>query len=135
MKQVFDPIRKLWVAATPEEIVRQTWILRMIEQSQFPRSLLAVEKQLSSLPYLEGEVPDRRIDLLSFMKVEDDFKPLLLMECKASALTQEALSQVIAYNHYVKAPYVAIVNLEEIMLYSKGKIWTFLPSFKELIYG
>lgn len=125
-------IRKMWVAATPEEIVRQTWIRKMVEQLQFPQELLAVEKQLKSFA-CEGSCPDRRIDLLCFMKEKDQLKPLLLIECKEGQLMQEALNQVIAYNDYIKAPYVAIVNLGNIILYSDSKMSTSLPSFPELV--
>lgn len=116
MKKVFDIIRQVWVAATPEEIVRQTWVQRMIETLKFPKELLAVEKQLKTLPHLAKDpnpLPERRIDLLCFMKCADTLKPLLLMECKET-LTQETLDQALAYNHYVKAPYVAIASASQI---------------------
>jgi hypothetical protein len=135
LQEVFDSVRGIWVAATPEEVVRQTWIYRMLEERQFPKALLAVEKPLRSLPGIEGNIPDRRIDVLAFRKVGGILKPLLLMECKRGALMREALNQVIAYNYYVKAPYVAIVNLDEIMLYSDAEVCDFLPSFEEMICG
>ncbi len=135
MKQVFDPLRKSWVRATPEEVVRQTWIQRMVEELHYPKELLAVEKELKALPHLEHEVslPLRRIDLLSFMKSADGIKPLLLIECKESELTHEAMDQAISYNHYVKAPFVAIVNSSQIRFRSNGAEMSRLPSYHELI--
>ena len=135
MKQVFDLIRQRWVAATPEEVVRQTWILRMIGDLKFPKELLAVERELKELPHLIGTrpLPTRRIDLLSFMKKNDTVQPLLLIECKEAELTQEALDQALSYNHYVKAPFVAIVNQNQIRFqYQQQEIAT-LPSYVELI--
>jgi hypothetical protein len=140
MREVFDLIRQMWVAATPEEVVRQTWILRMIGEFKFPRELLVVEKELKALPHLAQEksvLPTRRIDLLAFMKRGDTMRPLLLIECKEGVLTQEALDQSIGYNHYVKAPYVAIVNPSEIrlryQLSCKQCEISRLPSYFELI--
>lgn len=140
MRKVFDVIRQMWVAATPEEIVRQTWIQRMIGDLRFPKELLAVEKELKALPHLiqrQGDLPSRRIDLLSFMKIIEELKPLLLIECKEASLTEEALDQVVAYNHYVKAPFVAVVNRCAIrfryQLASDQHEITWLPSYSELM--
>ncbi|MBP7073826.1 MAG: type I restriction enzyme HsdR N-terminal domain-containing protein [Rhabdochlamydiaceae bacterium] len=140
MKQVFDPLRNEWVAATPEEVVRQTWIQRMIGELKFPKELLAVEKELKALPHLievKSSLPTRRIDLLSFMKKGDTVIPLVLIECKESALSQEALDQVLSYNHYVKAPYVAIVNQFEVrfryQLSCRSCEIPRFPSYHELI--
>ncbi len=140
MKQVFDPLRNEWVAATPEEVVRQTWIQRMIGELKFPKELLAVEKELKALPHLMEDkslLPNRRIDLLSFMKKGDTVSPLVLIECKEGALSQEALDQALGYNHYVKAPYVAIVNHSEVrfryQLSCRSCEISRLPSYLELI--
>ncbi len=139
MRELFDPLRKEWVAATPEEIVRQTWIQRMIGELKYPKELLAVEKELSSLPHLRGDkIPARRIDLLCFLKKEETFVPLLLMECKESLLSQEALEQVISYNFYVKAPYVALVNQSQVRFRYQQEELARLPSYQELmekLYG
>ena len=138
MRKVFDPIRQAWVAATPEEIVRQTWIQRMIEELQFPKELIAVEKELRTLPHITHDsVQSRRIDILCFMKKNYELKPLLLMECKESLLTEEALAQAIAYNHYVQAPYVAVASGSIIRLCYQFKDryheMERLPSYLELI--
>ena len=138
MREVFDIIRQRWVAATPEEIARQTWIQRMVGELKFPRALFAVEKELKTLPHLAQEkpsLPNRRIDILCFMKIDETVKPLLLIECKEAELTQEALDQVAGYNYYVGAPYVAIVNQSAIRFRcDKREIFT-LPSYLELIEG
>jgi hypothetical protein len=122
MKQVYDPIRQKWVAATPEEIVRQTWIRRMVQELHFPKELLVVERELKMLPHLQNHphpLPTRRVDVLSFGKgIDSDHPvfPLLLIECKNEPLSQEALDQAVAYNTFVQAFYVAIVNQDQIRL-------------------
>lgn len=109
----------------------------MIEELQFPKELLAVEKELKTLPHLERErfLPSRRIDLLCFRKDQETFKPLLLMEFKESLLTHDAFDQMMAYNHYVAAPYVALVNGEEIRFRYHGGQLGSLPTFTQLIQG
>ncbi len=119
MKQVYDSIREQWVAATPEEIVRQRWIQKMVQELQFPKELLVIERELKMLPHLQQhpQLPTRRVDLLSFGKgIERPVFPLLLIECKDESLSEQALDQAIAYNTFVQAYYVAIVNRDQIRL-------------------
>jgi 7-keto-8-aminopelargonate synthetase-like enzyme len=140
MKQVYDNIRKQWVAATPEEIVRQRWILKMVQELGFPKELLVIERELKMLPHLQQHphpLPNRRVDLLSFGKGASSIFPLLLIECKDEALSQQALDQAMAYNTFVQAFYVAIVNQNQVRLRynltcSMCEIDR-LPSFKELM--
>lgn len=109
----------------------------MVRELKFPGELLAVEKDLESLYLSEEKLPTRRIDLLAFVKTGEKVAPLLLVECKKGELTQAAMDQVIAYNHYVRAPYVAIVNPSGIRFRYHHKGGTYeianLPSYPELI--
>lgn len=133
MRQIFDEVRKKWVAATPEEIVRQSWLQKMVSCLGYPRSLLAVEKQLASLP---GRVmpPKRRADIVCY---RSDMTPLLLIECKADDLSQEALNQVLGYNDYVGAKYVAVASHKAILLrYALSCprcVIDRLPTYQELV--
>ena len=138
-KLIFDEIRKSWVKATPEEQVRQQWIQRMVHLLGYPKELLVVEKGIGELPHLAAtQVPNRRLDILCYGKVGSLF-PLLLIECKDLPLSEGALNQVIGYNHFVKAPFVATVNLREVQLgiFDEAKnqyqFCPFLPSYKELM--
>ncbi|HEY5236732.1 MAG TPA: type I restriction enzyme HsdR N-terminal domain-containing protein [Rhabdochlamydiaceae bacterium] len=140
MKQVYDNIRQQWVAATPEEIVRQRWIQKMVQELGFPKELLVIERELKMLPHLQQHpypLPTRRVDVLSFGKGASEIFPLLLIECKDEALSQQALDQALAYNTFVQAYYVAIVNQDQIRLKynlacKKCEI-EHLPSFKDLM--
>jgi len=108
----------------------------MVEELRYPKELLAVEKELKTLPNLTATVfPKRRIDLLCFAKKETDLFPLLLIECKDEPLSHEALNQVVAYNTFVQASFVAIVNSKQIKLLCKNSILDTLPSFEELTNG
>jgi hypothetical protein len=139
---VFDEVRLCWVKATPEEQVRQRWLKWMIHGLQYPKELLVVEKELKELPHLFGRnVPERRLDILCYGKgIHPSFPlyPLVTIECKDERLTDEAIDQVIGYNHYVKAYFVAVVNFDEVRLgfFNKNEkeyqFYSVLPSFKEL---
>jgi hypothetical protein len=140
MKQVYDKIRQKWVAATPEEVVRQRWTQRMVQELQFPPELLVIERELKMLPHLEQyphPLPNRRVDVLSFGKNPRQVFPLLLIECKSEPLSQEALDQAVAYNTFVQAFYVAIVNQDQVRLrYNlacKRCEIDHLPSFTDLM--
>lgn len=121
-KTLLCRIRKEPVAALPEEHVRQRFLSYMIDEKGFPPALIAVEKSLRQLPHLTSDdrknVPDRRADILCFAK---DMKghglyPLLLVECKAVKLTSAVISQVVGYNHYVRASFLAVVNQDEMRM-------------------
>jgi hypothetical protein len=118
MGQIYDPIRKKWVASYPEEMVRQHLILHMIDRLHYPPHLIAVEKELAGLaPHLKTQkrirFPKRRIDIIVFSSQK--LHPLLLIECKAAPLTEEFATQVIGYNAFVGAPFIALANEEKVL--------------------
>ncbi len=149
MKQIYDPVRGGWFFASSEELIRQSWLHRMIKELSFPKEFLAVEKAVGSLPYLRQrfpQLPSRRIDILSFSKkrphdvLSDDpsfLYPLLLIECKNGPLSDQALDQVLSYNVFIEAPYVAVVNYDQIRLCYHHQTSRFeidrLPSFSQLM--
>ena len=45
-KEFFDPIRKKWVPATPEEEVRQQFIQFLLTVKNIPASHLSVEREM-----------------------------------------------------------------------------------------
>lgn len=104
--QLFDPFRRLYVKATPEERVRQQWLIYLTESLGYPASLIAIEKSLKEISS-HKKVPLRRADILCFASTG---KPLLLIECKAVPLTAAMERQLRGYNYYVQAPYMALVN-------------------------
>lgn len=100
-----------------EEAVRQNLISHMVEKLGYPRSLIAVEKELSQLPSLalmpSAEIPKRRADIIVF--AQETLTPLLLIECKATSLTSKCARQVIGYNAFVGATYVALANEKQVL--------------------
>lgn len=135
--KLFDSFRKAWVAATPEELVRQKLLHAMTTQLGFPKNFLTVEKRLSELPHLKGalRLPNRRADILCFAKgihPEHELFPLLLVECKEGLVGESAAKQALGYNHYVQAPYVAIAGEGSVELVHPQRL-SFLPSYSELL--
>lgn len=108
-------IRKIPVAHTPEEEVRQNIVDHLLSKGGYPFSLISVEKSLSSLPLVQNhKLPERRADILAFAKDKrGELVPLLLVECKAVKLTESVLRQAIGYNLYVQAPLICVANGEE----------------------
>lgn len=99
---IFDPVRKKYVALTPEEWVRQH-ILHYLLELGYPASLIAIERAIE----VNGQV--RRFDVVVY---DRDAKPLILVECKAQSesLDHTVVMQAIAYNLTVKAKYLWLTN-------------------------
>jgi hypothetical protein len=95
----------------------------MIHKLGFPKGLISVERK--SL--------ERRTDIVCYTP---EGRALLLVECKAVSLTQETLQQALGYNAIVQAPFICLVNHEEIKTFWQEKeLLThvpFLPKYVEL---
>jgi len=102
-EQVFDRIRKKYVALTPEEWVRQHFVNFLIEHKGYPEGLMAVEQKV------EVQGMPQRVDIIAYNR---NGKSLLIVECKAPdiELTQGAFRQVARYNLSLKANYLIITN-------------------------
>jgi hypothetical protein len=114
----------------PEEAVRQNMIAFLVSLG-FPRSHIIQEKALSELPHLqkvEG-LPLRRVDILAYGLINNELKPLVLIECKALSTKIEALHQILGYNHFVEAPFIALASKSGYLLF-KCKTKTWLSSFE-----
>ncbi|MBR4536506.1 MAG: type I restriction enzyme HsdR N-terminal domain-containing protein [Bacteroidales bacterium] len=105
-KEFFDPVRKKWVPATPEEEVRQQFIQFLLTVKNIPASHLSVEREIA----VNGL--SRRYDLVVF---DGEGKPWMVVECKAPhvKLTQEVMEQAGRYNRTLQAPLIGITNGKE----------------------
>ena len=102
-QEVFDPVRQKWVVLTPEERVRQVFILYLLNVKGFPLSHLSVEHAVT----VNGMT--QRYDLVVF---DDELQPYMVVECKAPhvKLTQQVVEQVGRYNSILKAPLLCVTN-------------------------
>lgn len=128
-RELYDPIREEWVAATPEEHVRQR-VIQLLLKIGFSKSLIGVEKELCSLPHLTN-TPKRRIDLVCY--AQGSLEPLLLIECKEGRASNEATQQLKGYNHFVGAPYLAVVDEKRVQFFAREQTFDFIPKYEELM--
>ena len=103
--RAFDPIRRKWVALTPEEWVRQHLINHLLHDKGCPPGLIAVERGLS----LNGR--SKRADVVVFATAAGA-PPLLLVECKAPGvrIDRPAFEQAARYNLVFQVPYLLVSN-------------------------
>lgn len=129
--EIFDPFRKKYVVATPEEEVRQFTLYTICKYLDYPKNCISVERQLM---YNKRK---KRFDALIYI----DGKPTILIECKARDITlnQSVFDQVCAYNFVLRVPYLMITNGHS-SFYAKvdfeKKTYQFienLPNYKSLI--
>lgn len=101
--RVFDPVRRRWVALTPEEWVRQHVLNYLVHELACPASLISVEHAIA----LNGLA--KRADLVVHDRAA---APLLLVECKAPQVRvdQRVLEQVARYNIVFRVPYLLVTN-------------------------
>lgn len=129
--EIFDFIRKKYVALTPEEWVRQHFLQFLVNNKEFPYSLIAVEKGLK-LNQMQ-----KRFDAVVY---DNKRMPLVLIEFKSPkvALDQNTFDQISRYNLIMKVNYLIISNgLKHYccrMDYEKKRYYFLkeIPSFNEL---
>lgn len=134
---LFDPIRLKNVPSTPEEVIRQKWIQAMIERLGYPRSLLSIEKELSSFAKEKSSFQNnRRIDLLCYTPHKEGLLPLLVIEFKAESLSLSALEQLLGYNQLIQAPFCSVIGKDSVKTLwiekGKRKEISFLPTYQDL---
>lgn len=90
-------------------------LCKMIDRYGYPKELLVAEQSLNKIATAPSRIPKRRIDLLCYTKnsSSDGLHPLLLVECKAVEITETMVKQVVGYNAYVLAPFIALVSPQE----------------------
>ena len=87
---VFDPLRRRFVALTPEEEVRQKVLYLLVEHLKVPAGLVAVEYSIK----VNGL--DKRCDAVVF---GSEGRPLMIVECKAQSvkITAKTFDQAVRY--------------------------------------
>ena len=101
--QVLDPVRRRWVALTPEEEVRQQTIHMLHEGYGYPLELMQVEGAIS----VNGMA--RRCDIVAY---GTDGRPLLIVECKRPdvPIDQRVCDQACRYNTVLQVPLLLLTN-------------------------
>lgn len=100
---IFDIIRKKYVVLQPEEWVRQHCLNYLINNKQYPNSLINVEKELR----VKGL--KKRYDIVIY---NSDGSVNVIVECKAPhiKITQDTFDQIARYNLALNAQYLMVTN-------------------------
>ena len=100
---IFDQTRKNFIVLTPEEWVRQHTVQYLLQDKNYPKSYLNVEKLIKI-----NEL-SKRYDIVVF---QPDGTIFLLIECKAPevSITQKTFDQIARYNLTLKAKYLMVTN-------------------------
>ncbi len=101
--EIFDAFRKKFVSLTPEEWVRQNFLMYLVNEKYYPASLIAVEAGLK----LYNRI--KRTDIVVYSNLA---KPVLIVECKAPEVTinQKVFDQIARYNMVLKVKYLIVTN-------------------------
>ena len=100
---IFDEIRKKFIVLSPEEWVRQNVIQFLLQNKNYPKSYINVEKLIK----VNGL--SKRYDGIVFKPNGEIF---LLIECKAPEvpISQDTFDQIARYNLELKAQYLMVTN-------------------------
>ncbi|MDQ3050113.1 MAG: type I restriction enzyme HsdR N-terminal domain-containing protein [Bacteroidota bacterium] len=102
-KEIFDTLRKKYVVLTPEEWVRQHFIMYLRDGLNYPAGYISVEK---GLLFNDRK---KRTDIV----VHDSLgKPWMIVECKAPTvkLTENAFYQAASYHLKLDVKYLVVTN-------------------------
>ena len=102
-QQIFDFLRRKFVAMTPEEWVRQHFVHFLVEHKGYPKGLLVNETEL--------RIGDKRLrcDTVLYNK---NMQPQMIIEYKAPQIQiqQKTFDQIAVYNLLLHADYLVISN-------------------------
>ena len=100
---IFDIVRKKYIVLTPEEWVRQHFVNYLITHKKYPKSIIAIEKQLK----YNGLI--KRTDILVFDK---QGQPDIIVECKSPSIkiSQDTFDQIARYNLKLNANFLIVTN-------------------------
>ena len=130
MELIWDPLRRKEVAATPEERVRQWFIVQLRDAFGVP------EHMMNSEVGFKFGAKSWRADILVYDRAG---QPLAVVECKRPdvALDAHVIEQAMRYNSVLGVRFLFVTNGKMTYLYGlKGDTFVPLdriPSFEEML--
>ena len=130
MAQIWDPLRRKQVTATPEERVRQWFIGQLRDSFGVPEHMM-----MSDVGFSFGDKP-YRADILVY---DREARPLAVVECKRPgvALTARVAEQAMRYNSVLGVRYLFLTNGKMTYLYTlEGERFVPLghvPTYEEML--
>ncbi len=100
---IFDEIRNKFLVLTPEEWVRQHFIMYLIYHKNFPKALISIESGFTI------NKRQKRSDILIYNR---EGKSIVLVECKAPSvkISQKTFDQIVSYNIKYQVKYLLVTN-------------------------
>ncbi len=128
MDKIFDPLRNISVARTPEEEVRQSVVSWLNMEKGIPMHMMMSEYAFhyNSMQY--------RADIVVFGR---DLRPLMLVECKAPSVSlgRDVLEQGVRYNRVLNVKYMLFTNGRSMYFCERvgdGPEYRFLPEIPDI---
>lgn len=102
-RMIFDPVRRKYVALTPEEWVRQHFVNFLIHYKGFPPALIGNEIALRL------HHTSKRCDTIVYNRF---LAPLMIVEYKAPSveISRAVFDQIARYNHALRVQFLAVSN-------------------------
>lgn len=102
-RYIFDVVRKKDILLTPEEWVRQHCLQYLIQEKNYPLSLINVEKKI------KVHALNKRYDIIVF---SPQGEVTVLVECKSPHITidQDVFDQIARYNLSANSQYLMVTN-------------------------
>jgi len=102
-KEIFDILRRKFVSLTPEEWVRQHFIMFIKEELHYPAGFISVER---------GLILNERQKRTDIVVHDQNGKPWMIVECKAPhiALSEQSFYQASSYHLTLNVQYLVITN-------------------------
>lgn len=102
-REIFDFLRRRYVALTPEEWVRQHFVHYLVGHRGYPKGLLANEVEL--------RVGEKRLRCDSVL-YDKELHPRMIIEYKAPDvnITQAVFNQITVYNMLLHVDYLVVSN-------------------------
>lgn len=100
---IFDTVRKKYILLTPEEWVRQNFVKYLIEEKNYPSSLIAIEMGI------DVKQTKKRCDIVLYT---NKGKASVIVECKAPSvkITQDTFDQIARYNLTLNTEFLIVTN-------------------------
>lgn len=100
---IFDNLRRIYVALTPEEWVRQHFVHYLIEQHSYPAPLMANEASITL------NNTRRRCDTVVYDRT---LRPRMIIEYKAPTvkIDSKVFAQISRYNLVLRVDYLVVSN-------------------------
>lgn len=123
-------LRNYYVALTPEEAVRQSFIAYLINTKAFPKELLANEVELT--------VGNKKLRCDTVV-YDQSLKPVMIVEYKKPEvkLSQKVFNQLLDYNSLLRVKYLIMTNGSELLCCritdDKHEFLAEVPNWSEII--